>query len=286
MRDLNGRTAFVTGAASGIGLGICRALARAGVNIALADIEPEPLDKAVAEIGGMGVRAFGVRLDVSDESEVQRAAADVQSRLGELHILSNNAGVAFAGSPLLGVPQRQLDWIFSVNVFGTLHCCRAFVPLIRKHGQGGHIVNTASIGGLQVNPLLRNWPYAMTKYAVVAMSETLALDLEGTGIGVSVFCPALVASGLYKSAQRRPERFGGAYKPAATTTAAARVMPTNAISGDEAGERVLRAIEDDELFVFTHPQTRAWIEDRHRRLMAGFDANDRYLAGQTGKNPG
>jgi NAD(P)-dependent dehydrogenase (short-subunit alcohol dehydrogenase family) len=286
MRDLNGRTAFVTGAASGIGLGICRALARAGVNIALADIEPEPLDKAVAEIGGMGVRAFGVRLDVSDESEVQRAAADVQSRLGELHILSNNAGVAFAGSPLLGVPQRQLDWIFSVNVFGTLHCCRAFVPLIRKHGQGGHIVNTASIGGLQVNPLLRNGPYAMTKYAVVAMSETLALDLEGTGIGVSVFCPALVASGLYKSAQRRPERFGGAYKPAATTTAAARVMPTNAISGDEAGERVLRAIEDDELFVFTHPQTRAWIEDRHRRLMAGFDANDRYLAGQTGKNPG
>jgi NAD(P)-dependent dehydrogenase (short-subunit alcohol dehydrogenase family) len=285
MRELKGRNAFVTGAGSGIGLGICRALAKAGVNVALADIEQEPLDKAVAEIAALGVQAFGVRLDVSDEAAVKRAAAEVESGFGDVHILSNNAGVTFAGSPLLGVPQPQLDWIFSVNVFGTLHCCRAFVPLIQKHGQGGHIVNTASIGGLQVNPLLRNGPYAMSKYAVVAMSETLALDLDGTGIGVSVFCPALVTTGLAKSAQRRPERFGGAYKPAAATTNAARVMPTNAISGDEAGERVRQAIVDNEFFVFTHPQTRAWIEDRHRRLMAGFDANDRYMAGQTGKSP-
>jgi NAD(P)-dependent dehydrogenase (short-subunit alcohol dehydrogenase family) len=285
VHDLRGKNAFVTGAGSGIGLGICRALAKAGVNVALADIEQEPLDKAVAEIAGLGVRSFGVRLDVSDEAAVRRAVSRVGSRFGDLHILSNNAGVTFAGSPLLGVPQQQLDWIFGVNVFGTLHCCRAFVPLIQKHGQGGHIVNTASIGGLQVNPLLRNGPYAMTKYAVVAMSETLALDLDGTGIGVSVFCPALVATGLYKSARRRPDRFGGAYEPAATTTSAARLMPTNAISGDEAGERVRQAIVDNEFFVFTHPQTRAWIEDRHRRLMAGFDANDRYMAGQTGKNP-
>jgi NAD(P)-dependent dehydrogenase (short-subunit alcohol dehydrogenase family) len=285
VHDLRGKNAFVTGAGSGIGLGICRALAKAGVNVALADIEQEPLDKAVAEIAGLGVQAFGLRLDVSDEAAVRRAASRVGSRFGDLHILSNNAGVTFAGSPLLGVPQQQLDWIFGVNVFGTLHCCRAFVPLIQKHGQGGHIVNTASIGGLQVNPLLRNGPYAMTKYAVVAMSETLALDLDGTGIGVSVFCPALVATGLYKSARRRPDRFGGAYEPAATTTSAARLMPTNAISGDEAGERVRQAIVDNEFFVFTHPQTRAWIEDRHRRLMAGFDANDRYMAGQTGKNP-
>lgn len=285
MRELKGKNAFVTGAASGIGLGICRALAKAGVNVALADIEPEPLDKAVAEIAALGVQAFGIRLDVSDEAAVQRAAAEVESKFDALHILSNNAGVTFAGSPLLGVPQQQLDWIFGVNVFGTLHCCRAFVPLIRKHGQGGHIVNTASIGGLQVNPLLRNGPYAMTKYAVVAMSETLALDLEGTGIGISVFCPALVTTGLYKSAQRRPERFGGAYESSSTTTTAARVMPTNAISGDEAGQRVRQAIVDNEFFVFTHPRTRAWIEDRHRRLMAGFDANDRYMAGQTGKNP-
>src|SRR5471030_1508188 len=110
MRDLAGRNAFVTGAASGIGLGICRALAWAGVNVALADIEQGPLDASVAEIAGRGVKAFGVRLDVSDEAAVQRAAAEVGAAFGDLHILSNNAGVTFAGSPLLGVPQQQLDW--------------------------------------------------------------------------------------------------------------------------------------------------------------------------------
>jgi NAD(P)-dependent dehydrogenase (short-subunit alcohol dehydrogenase family) len=276
MRDLGGKNAFVTGAASGIGLGIARALARKGVNVALADIEQAPLDKAVGEIADLGVKALGVRLDISDEDEVRRAAGEVEAAFGDLHLLSNNAGVAFAGSPLLDVPQQQLDWIFGVNVFGTLHCLRAFVPLIRRHGQGGHVVNTASIGGLQVNPVLRNGPYAMTKYAVVAMSETLALDLEGTGIGVSVFCPALVATGLAKSPSRRPARFGGAYRPSGATPP--RVPPTPAISPDEAGERVRRAIEDDEFFVFTHPETRTWIEARHRRLLDGFDRVDAWVA--------
>jgi NAD(P)-dependent dehydrogenase (short-subunit alcohol dehydrogenase family) len=278
MRDLAGKNAFVTGAASGIGLGVCRALAGAGVNVALADIEQASLDKAVAEIARLGVEAFGLRLDVSDEGAVQRVAEQVAADFAELHIVANNAGVTFAGSPLLGVPQQQLDWIFGVNVFGTLNCLRAFVPLIQKHGKGGHIVNTASIGGLQVNPMLRNGPYAMTKYAVVALSETLALDLEGTGIGVSVFCPALVATNLYQSAKRRPARFGGPYQPVAAA-AASRAMPTEAISPDEAGTHVLRAIRDDEFFVFTHPETRAWIEGRHQRLIDGFDRVDAYLGG-------
>ncbi len=281
MKDLKGKNAFVTGAASGIGLGICRALAREGVNVALADIEQGPLDSAVAEIAGLGVKALGVRLDVSDEAAVKKAANKVASGFDRLHLLVNNAGVTFAGSPLLGVPQSQFDWIFGVNVFGMLHCLRAFVPLIRNHGEGGHILNTASIGGLQVNPQLRNGPYAMTKYAVVAMSETLALDLEGSGIGVSVFCPALVATNLMRSANRRPEQFGGPYRPGApAATAASRVMPTKAISGDEAGLRAVAAIRNGEFFVFTHPETRAWIEARHRRMMQGFDQVDAWLAAQ------
>ena len=283
MKELRNKNAFVTGAASGIGLGICRALAREGVNVALADIEQEPLDKAVAEIAALGVRSFGMPLDVSDEAAVDRAAEKVATGFDGLHLLVNNAGVTFAGSPLLGVPQRQFDWIFGVNVFGALNCLRAFVPLIRKHGEGGHILNTASIGGLQVNPQLRNGPYAMTKYAVVAMSETLAIDLEGSGIGVSVFCPALVATNLMRSGNRRPERFGGPYRPAAPPAiAASRPMPTRAISPDEAGARAVAAIRNDEFFVFTHSETRAWIEARHRRLLQGFDQVDAWLAGQPG----
>ncbi len=291
MKHLKGKAAFVTGAASGIGLGICRALARQGVNLALADIEPEPLDRAVAEMSALGVEAIGLPLDVSDEAAVGRAAEKVAAHFDRLHLLVNNAGVTFAGSPLLGVPQQQFDWIFGVNVFGMLHCLRAFVPLIaqqiERHGEGGHVLNTASIGGLQVNPQLRNGPYAMTKYAVVAMSETLALDLEGSGIGVSVFCPALVATNLMRSGSRRPERFGGPNQPAGpAATAASRVMPTQAISADEAGRRAVAAIRNNEFFVFTHSETRAWIEARHRRLLQGFDQVDAWLAGQSGEQAG
>jgi NAD(P)-dependent dehydrogenase (short-subunit alcohol dehydrogenase family) len=274
MRDLRGKGAVVTGAANGIGLGICRALAKAGVDIVLADIERDALERVRSEIAALDVGATALPLDVSDREAVMRAAADVTRVLPKLHILVNNAGIAFQGSPLLSVEPSQWAWILNVNVMGAIHCLNAFVPLIRAHGEGGHIVNTASIGGLQVNPVLRNGPYAMSKYAVVALSETLALDLEGSGIGISVFCPALVATTLGQSHRRRPERFGGAYEPPPSPR---RDMPTGAITPDAAGERVRHAIEHDEFFVFTHPETSAWIEGRHRRIMAGFDQLDRYL---------
>jgi NAD(P)-dependent dehydrogenase (short-subunit alcohol dehydrogenase family) len=282
MEQLAGKTAFVTGAANGIGLGICRALARAGVNIALADIDEAALDRARQEIAGLGVDAIALRVDISDEDAVYRAAEEMGRGFGKLHILVNNAGITFAGSPLLSVPQQKLDWIFGVNVFGMLNCLRAFVPLIQSHGEGGHIVNTASIGGLQVNPRLRNGPYAMTKYAVVALSETLLLDLEASGIGVSVFCPALVATTLSQSSQRRPPRFGGPYEPEPRMRD--RVMPSEMMSAEAAGERVLCAIRNGEFFIFTHPETRAWIEARHRRLMDGFDRLDHDLATPSGKS--
>jgi NAD(P)-dependent dehydrogenase (short-subunit alcohol dehydrogenase family) len=275
MRDLKGKGAVVTGAANGIGLGICRALAGAGVDIVLTDIETEALERACAEIAALGVKATALRLDVSDRAAVMRATHEVTRALPKLHILVNNAGIAFHGSPLLSVEPEQWAWIWDVNVMGAIHCLNAFVPLIRAHGEGGHIVNTASIGGFQVNPVLRNGPYAMSKYALVALSETLALDLDGSGIGVSVFCPALVTSTLGQSARRRPARFGGAYEPPPSER---RHMPTAAITPDAAGARVRHAIQHDEFFVFTHPETRLWIEARHRRIMAGFDALDRYLA--------
>jgi len=275
MRDLKGKGAVVTGAANGIGLGICRALAKAGVDIVLADIEAEALQRACAEMRSLGVKAASVPLDVSDRAAVMRAAPEVARTLPKLHILINNAGIAFQGSPLLSVEPEQWAWIWSVNVMGAIHCLNAFVPLIRAHGESGHIVNTASIGGLQVNPVLRNGPYTMSKYAVVALSETLALDLEGSGIGVSVFCPALVATTLARSTRRRPARFGGAYAPPPSPL---RQMPTDAITPDAAGDRVLHAIRHDEFFIFTHPETRQWIEARHHRIIAGFDQLDRYLA--------
>jgi short-subunit dehydrogenase len=153
---------------------------------------------------------------------------------------------------------------------------RTLVPRMKKHGEPGHIVNTASIGGLQVNPKLRNGSYAMTKYAIVAASEALALDLDESRLGVSVLCPALVATTLHASSQRRPARLGGPYQQPGSD--AAKAWQSAGLAPDDVGRRVLDAIARKEFFIFTHEESRAWIGARHARLLAGFDSIERYNA--------
>ncbi|HEX3503715.1 MAG TPA: SDR family NAD(P)-dependent oxidoreductase [Xanthobacteraceae bacterium] len=209
--EFSSKTAFVTGAANGIELGICRALARTGVNLVLADIEQSALEKARAELSTFNVRTRAIEVDVSDAAAFARAADEAEREFSNIHFLFNNAGITMAPKPLWEITLAQWEWIFGVNIFGVINGIRALVPRMMAHGEAGHVVNTASIGRLQVNPKLRNGSYAMTKYAVVAASEALALDLEGGRLGVSVLCPAIVATTLYASAQRRPERPGGPF---------------------------------------------------------------------------
>jgi NAD(P)-dependent dehydrogenase (short-subunit alcohol dehydrogenase family) len=274
--EFSGKTAFVTGAANGIGLGICRALARSGVNLVLADIEKTGLEAAREELAKFNVRTRAIEVDVSDANAYARVADEAESEFGNIHFLFNNAGITMGPKPLWEVTPEQWDWIFGVNIFGVLNGIRTLVPRMTEHGEAGHIVNTASIGGLQVNPKLRNGSYAMTKYAVVAASEALALDLEGSNLGVSVLCTAVVATTLYASSQRRPERLGGAFgKPNPET---ARLFTTHGIQPDDVGRRVLDAVAAAEFFIFTHEEPRAWIEKRHQRLMDGFDSVERYNA--------
>lgn len=273
MKSLAGKFALVTGAASGIGLGIARALAKAGTHVALADIRPEPLEAARGEIEGLGVHAIALPLDVSDREAVYAAARQVESAFGKLHILCNNAGVAFAGTPLDAVSDRDWDWVIGVNLYGPIHGLQAFLPLIKRHGEGGHVVNTASIAGFQIRPGFRSGVYGTTKYAVVALSEALEMDLAPHGIGVSVLAPQAVNTEIYASARVRPLRFGGGYtKPEAEFMSA---LLKHGMDPDAVGRRVVRAIRNDEFFIFTHPETRAWLEERHRRMMAAFDLADR-----------
>ncbi len=274
MKEFAGRSAFVTGAAQGVGLGICRALAQAGMNVALADIQPEALERARAEIAGCGVRAVAIPLDVSDRDAVQRAAAEVERAFGKLHVLVNNAGVAPPGKPVSQFTPDEWDWVIGVNLYGVIHGLRSFLPLMRRHNEGGHVVNTASIGGLQVRPGRGSGAYSATKYAIVAISESLEQELAGTGIGVSVLCPAAVNTEIYASSRHRPRRFGGAYESPADNPV--RNQLADGLSPDAVGRRVLRAIEDNEFYIFTHAEPRVWIEERHRRLMSAFDAYERY----------
>jgi NAD(P)-dependent dehydrogenase (short-subunit alcohol dehydrogenase family) len=275
--DFSGKTAFVTGAANGIGLGICRALAQNGVNLVLADIEQSALEKARSELATFNVRTRAIEVDVSDAVAYERAADQAEAAFGNIHFLFNNAGISLRATPLWAVTPPQWEWILGVNLCGVINGIRTLVPRMMAHGEAGHIVNTASIGGLQVNPKLRNGPYAMTKYAVVAASEALALDLEASNLGVSVLCPALVATTLYASAGRRPTRLGGPLQSAATDVEK-KAWHEAGLPPDEVGRRVLDAVAKAEFFIFTHEEPRQWIEARHQRLMAGFDSIARYNA--------
>jgi NAD(P)-dependent dehydrogenase (short-subunit alcohol dehydrogenase family) len=281
MKELAGKVAFVTGAANGIGLGISRALAKEGVDVAMADIEGDAIGRAARDVAALGVRTLALPLDVSDRAAVDDAARLVEAQFGRVHICVNNAGISLDRGPAYEIAPPQWDWLLGVNVFGAVNGVRAFLPLIRRHGEEGHIVNTASIAGLQVHPALRNGSYSMTKYAVVAFSEALEAELAGSKIGVSVLCPALVTTTLNASSRRRPDRFGGPFREDRIDISTL-VSDQTAWSPDAVGERVVQAIRDGEFFIFTHGVMRAGIERRHARIMAAFDDLARYEAQRKG----
>src|SRR5947209_12370354 len=200
MRELKGKSAFVTGGASGIGLALGRAFAQAGMKVMLADVERGALDAALTELRDFGANVRGVICDVADSDSVERAAQAAYEAFGNVHVICNNAGVAAGG----GIDNISLDnwrWVIDVNLMGVLHGIRSFLPRIRAHGEGGHIVNTASMAGM--NGGLGFSPYAASKFAVVAMSEGLAMQLRPHGIGVTVVCPHFVRTQIGASGRNR-----------------------------------------------------------------------------------
>ena len=273
MQDIEGKTAIVTGAASGIGLGIATALAHAGANIVLADLRPEPLEAARRTIEAIGVRAIAVTTDVSDPDSVELAAKTALEAFGALHIAINNAGVAMHGTPLEQVTPEEWDWVIGVNVKGVINGIRGFVPLIRAHRQGGHVVNTGSVSSLFVREGRNQGAYAMTKYAVLALSEALEQELAGSGIGVSVLCPGGVTTSIFDSAATRPDRFGGSYRRP-QQEALKSAFAAEALSPIVVGRRVLQAIKDNEFYILTHTGERQMITTRLDRIKAAFDRAD------------
>jgi len=267
--DWTGKGAIVTGAASGIGFGLATVLAQAGVRVALVDIQADAVAEAAGRITAQGVPAIGVPLDVSDREAVREAAARIDRDLGKVHFVFNNAGVELGGRKLLEVEDREWDWLFGVNVFGVIHGIRHFLPLVQKHGEGGHVVNTASVAGFWVNPQFRLGPYAATKYPVVALTEALAQDLEGTNIGASVLAPAAVNTHIHRSGANRPSRFGGPYQRDGAEGLASALAA--GMAPEEVGRRVMRGIERRDLYIFTHAEPRNWLTARFERILAAFN---------------
>jgi len=274
MRELAGRTAFVTGGAGGIGLAMAQAFAGAGMKVMIADIETDALGTAVESLRGITPDTEGILCDVADAASVERAAQATFDRFGHVHVVCNNAGVAAGG----GIDHISLDnwrWVIDVNLMGVVHGIGSFLPHIRSHGEGGHIVNTASMAGMQGG--LGFSPYGASKFAVVSMSEGLNMQLKPHGIGVSVLCPSYVRTKIGESGRNRPARYGATLpldplSPAAAMVAEiARNLQAGLDPADVAA-RVVAAIRDDRLYIFTHPGMRAEVEDRFAAILAAMDA--------------
>ncbi|SDH58365.1 MULTISPECIES: SDR family NAD(P)-dependent oxidoreductase [Bradyrhizobium] len=274
MRELAGKTAFVTGGAGGIGLSMAQAFAQAGMKVMIADIETEALGAAVDNLRRITPDIEGSLCDVTDAASVERAAQAAFDRFGNVHVVCNNAGVAAGG----GIDHISLDnwrWVIDVNLMGVLHGIRSFLPHIRKHGEGGHIVNTASMAGMQGG--LGFSPYGASKFAVVSMSEGLHAQLKPHGIGVSVLCPSYVRTKIGESGRNRPARYGASQPldPASPAAAMVAEIAKNLQAGLDPADvaaRVIEAIRDDRLYIFTHPGMRAEVEDRFAAILAAMDA--------------
>jgi NAD(P)-dependent dehydrogenase (short-subunit alcohol dehydrogenase family) len=273
MRDLAGRTAFVTGGASGIGFALAAAFAQAGMKVMVADVEAAALAAAVARLREVAPHVGGVACDVADAASVAAAAQATFEAFGKVHLLCNNAGVAGGG----GADEISLStwrWVLDVNVMGVVHGLAAFLPHMRGHGEGGHVLNTASMAGFQAGLGLS--PYAASKYAVVAISEGMALELKPQGIGVSVLCPGFVRTAISDSGRNRPERYGRAEPPDPASamgqlSAHIRERVEAGLEPDVVAARALAAIRDDELYVFTHPEMRGEIDERFAAVAAALD---------------
>jgi NAD(P)-dependent dehydrogenase (short-subunit alcohol dehydrogenase family) len=270
MKDLAGKTAFITGGASGIGLAMARAFGREGMNVVISDVDAAALGAASQSLEEQQIRVASVVCDVADRASVQAAAKAAVEAFGKVHVVCNNAGVGVAG--LLGeVRQADWDWVFDVNIMGVIYGVESFAPLLMSHGEGGHFVNTSSMAGFLTAPGME--AYAASKHAVVAMSEGWAPQLAARGIGMSVLCPHFVRTRIHESERVRPERFAsGAAAPVldpAQSPVAQGVLA--GIDPDVVGARVVEAILGEEFYIFTHPQARPLMEGYFAGVLAAFD---------------
>ena len=279
MQNVKGKTAFITGGASGIGLGMCQAFISAGMKVAIADIRQEALDRALATLQADAGTVLPVQLDVTNRKAWVAAADTVERAFGPVHILCNNAGITIDGPMPLGT---YADWDFclGVNLGGVVNGVMTFMPrMIEKHIEG-HIVNTSSMGGLIAGA--GSGIYSTSKYAVVGLTEELRSDLAQYGIGVSVFCPGPTQTELFASSVTvRPSKLSETGyvprtvpKPDEMPADVAAAIFAIAMKPVEVGQRVLRGIQRNDMYILTHAEFSSIIQARCEAILASMPRED------------
>jgi len=259
-KNLEGNVALVTGGASGIGLALASAFANRGVKLVLADLDGSALRDVSASLVEQGIDVLAVQTDVTDQASMQALAEATYERFGHVDILCNNAGVATFGS-MLDATQSDWDFTMSVNVWGVVNGVQTFVPRMIERGEGGYVVNTASMAGLIGMEYLG--VYCTSKFAVVGMTESLARELRSARIGVSLLCPMVVNTPINENSVRmRPDHLANS----AAVQEPDMSLTGGVVDASEVAERVLAAMGDRDLYVLTHPEQAAILAKRAQRL--------------------
>ncbi len=268
MQNIEGKIAFITGGASGIGLGIAKAFVNAGMKVVIADIRQDHLEQSLSYFKQKKQEksVHHLQLDVTDREAFARAADETECAFGKVHILCNNAGIGIIG-PIKLAKFGDWDWALSVMIGGVVNGIQIFLPRILKHGEGGHIVTTSSMSG--VLPPRQSAIYATAKAGVVAMCEAMRGELAEDNIGVSAFCPGPVATNISEVGRMRPRNYDTGYAEKERELAARPNSP-NWMSSEECGERVLRGIRRNDLYIFTHREFKEGMAEKMETILASF----------------
>ncbi len=282
MKNFKGGTAVITGAGSGFGLEASRIAARLGMNLVMADVQQDALDKAVAEIEALGAQVLPFRLDVSKAAEVEALGAATLQRFGAPNFVFNNAGVG-AGGLIWETTLKDWEWVVGVNLMGVAHGIRVFTPMMlaaaaKDPAYEGHIVNTASMAGLLNAPNMG--VYNATKSAVVAMSETLYQDLRlvTDQISASVLCPFFVPTGITQSHRNRPAEMLEDRKPTRSQmigqAMSDKAVSSGRVTAAQVAQFVFDALAEDRFYIYSHPKSLASVQVRLEDIMTPRNPTD------------
>ncbi|MFM8304594.1 MAG: SDR family NAD(P)-dependent oxidoreductase [Actinomycetota bacterium] len=272
IEGLDGKGAVCVGGGSGIGRGIALGLGAEGAHVLVADIDPQSATQVCDEIVAAGGRAAAAAVDATRDDSLTDLAATAAESVGDVHVLIQTVGVV-ANTPLTAATAEEWGWFSEFHLMSAVRTVNAFLPGIRAHGAGAHIVLTSSMAGLlALSPTqtggVNTGLYTVMKHALVGYGEMLRHELAPEGIGVSILCPGMVESNLAStSARNRPDRFGGPF----ADPMAGRAMPPGAMPNEAVGPIVVRAIRANRAYVITHPETRPLVEARQRMLLADYD---------------